>query len=100
MTLVIFTGGVGLWMSGGTGEWWRALLGMLCLSFSAGAAGALNMWYERDLDAMMERTKSRPLPMGWFSLDLLIFGTHGQCVVGGADGSFCRYAGSDHFGGC
>ena len=51
-------------MSGGTIEWWRALLGMLCLSFGAGAAGALNMWYERDLDAMMERTKSRPLPMG------------------------------------
>ena len=76
MTLVIFTGGVGLWMSGGTIEWWRALLGMLCLSFGAGAAGALNMWYERDLDAMMERTKSRPLPMGLVQpRSALIFGT-------------------------
>ena len=76
MTLVIFTGGVGLWMSGGTIEWWRALLGMLCLSFGAGAAGALNMWYERDLDAMMERTKSRPLPMGLVQpRSALIFGS-------------------------
>jgi len=59
-----FLGAVGLWMSGGAIEWWRAAVGLLCLCLGAGAAAALNMWYERDLDALMERTRTRPLPMG------------------------------------
>ena len=37
---------------------------MLCLALGAGAAGAFNMWYERDIDAVMRRTRGRPLPMG------------------------------------
>jgi len=37
---------------------------MLCLAVGAGAAGAINMWYDRDIDAIMNRTKTRPIPMG------------------------------------
>ena len=37
---------------------------MLCIAIGAGAAGALNMWYEADLDAIMARTAQRPIPLG------------------------------------
>jgi heme o synthase len=41
-----------------------AAVAMLCIAVGAGAAGALNMWYERDIDALMRRTAARPLPAG------------------------------------
>jgi protoheme IX farnesyltransferase len=41
-----------------------ALVAMFCIALGAGAAGAINMWYERDIDALMKRTKNRPLPQG------------------------------------
>jgi protoheme IX farnesyltransferase len=37
---------------------------ILCIALGAGAAGALNMWYEADLDALMKRTANRPIPAG------------------------------------
>ena len=37
---------------------------MLCIAVGAGAAGAINMWYDRDIDAVMRRTATRPLPAG------------------------------------
>ena len=75
MTLVIFTGIVGLVVSGGTVSWLQAIVGILCLSFGAGSAGALNMWIERKSDALMERTAGRPLPQGRVtSTGALVFG--------------------------
>jgi protoheme IX farnesyltransferase len=62
MSLVIFTGFVGMWCAPAGLPWPLALTALLCLAVGSGAAGALNMWYERDLDALMERTKNRPLP--------------------------------------
>lgn len=66
MSLVVFTGFGGLWLAPG-GENLNPVLGMiamLCLAVNAGAAGAINMWYDRDIDAVMRRTQGRPIPMG------------------------------------
>ena len=41
-----------------------ATTAMLCIMVAAGASGAINMWYERDIDAIMHRTSNRPLPEG------------------------------------
>ncbi|MFP4313927.1 MAG: heme o synthase [Alphaproteobacteria bacterium] len=66
MSLVIFTGFVGMWIAPGMGDIhpFLLLVGMLCLSLNAGAAGAINMWFDRDIDSIMSRTKTRPIPMG------------------------------------
>ena len=67
MSLVIFTSFVGLIISPIKTSLYEILLIIFAISLGAGAAGALNMWYESDLDKKMERTKSRPLPMGHVS---------------------------------
>lgn len=64
MTLVVFTAAVGLWLAPGQIEAWRAVLGLMILAVGAGASGALNMWYDRDIDAVMSRTAKRPIPNG------------------------------------
>jgi heme o synthase len=64
MTLVVFTGACGLLAAPGTLHPVLAFTAILCIAMGAGAAGALNMWYERDLDARMRRTAKRPLPAG------------------------------------
>lgn len=66
MSLVIFTGFVGMWIAPGMSDIhpFLLLVGMLCLSLNAGAAGAINMWYDRDIDAVMKRTQNRPIPLG------------------------------------
>ncbi|HEY8192181.1 MAG TPA: heme o synthase [Alphaproteobacteria bacterium] len=66
MSLVVFTGFAGMWIAPGfhTLHPLLAAVAMLCLAVGAGAAGAANMWYERDIDALMNRTRGRPLPMG------------------------------------
>ncbi len=64
MSLVIFTGFAGMWIAPGIENIHPFLLAvaMLCLAIGAGAAGAINMWFDRDIDAIMNRTKDRPLP--------------------------------------
>lgn len=64
MSLVVFTGIVGLLLTPGSLHPVIAIAAILCIAVGSGAAGAINMWYERDIDTVMERTKSRPLPQG------------------------------------
>lgn len=64
MSLVVFTGIVGLLLAPGHIHPVIALAAILCIAVGSGAAGAINMWYERDIDALMDRTKGRPLPQG------------------------------------
>ena len=64
MSLVIFTCAVGLLTSPITISFIDSLIGILFVTMGAGAAGALNMWYEADLDKMMTRTCLRPIPTG------------------------------------
>ena len=64
MSLVVFSGFAGLYLAPGTLHPILALTAILCIAVGAGASGAINMWYDRDIDAVMERTRGRPLPMG------------------------------------
>jgi len=64
MSLVIFTCAVGLLTAPNHVSTKDAIIGILLVSIGAGAAGALNMWYESDLDALMTRTCLRPIPTG------------------------------------
>ena len=64
MSLVVFTGIVGMALAPGHLNPVQALVAVLCIAVGAGAAGALNMWYDRDIDALMRRTALRPLPTG------------------------------------
>jgi len=64
MSLVIFTCAVGLLTAPNLIPNKDAIIGILLVSLGAGAAGALNMWYESDLDALMTRTCLRPIPAG------------------------------------
>jgi protoheme IX farnesyltransferase len=64
MSLVVFTGFAGMMVAPGGLHPVLAAIAILCIAVAAGAAGAINMWYERDVDALMTRTKDRPLPAG------------------------------------
>jgi protoheme IX farnesyltransferase len=64
MSLVVFTGLVGLIVAPGHLHPILAAVAVLCIAIGAGAAGAINMWYDRDIDAIMRRTAGRPLPTG------------------------------------
>src|SRR5260370_15896970 len=64
MPLVVFTGLVGVLIAPGHLPPFAAALAVLAIELGSGAAGAINMWYERDLDALMARTRNRPLPAG------------------------------------
>ncbi|HTZ80553.1 MAG TPA: heme o synthase [Stellaceae bacterium] len=64
MSLVVFTGFVGLYLAPGHLHPVLAAVAVLCIAVGAGASGAINMWYDRDIDALMRRTADRPLPAG------------------------------------
>jgi protoheme IX farnesyltransferase len=64
MTLVVFSGLVGLLVAPGHLHPVLAITAILCIAIAAGAAGAINMWYDRDIDAVMRRTSNRPIPAG------------------------------------
>ena len=64
MSLVVFTALTGMVIAPGSIHPILGLVAILCIAAGAGASGALNMWYDADLDARMERTASRPIPAG------------------------------------
>ena len=75
MSLVIFTCAVGLLTAPNTISLFDAIIGIFFVTIGAGAAGALNMWYEADLDKLMTRTCLRPIPTGKINREhALIFG--------------------------
>ncbi len=64
MSLVVFTALVGLMIAPVHVHPVLAFTSILCIAVGAGASGALNMWYESDIDALMSRTANRPIPRG------------------------------------
>jgi protoheme IX farnesyltransferase len=64
MTLVVFTAIVGLLVAPVPIHPALGVAAILCIAVAAGAAGAINMWYDRDIDALMRRTARRPIPAG------------------------------------
>jgi protoheme IX farnesyltransferase len=78
MSLVVFTAAVGLLLAPGalqTLDLVTAVTAILCIAIGAGASGAINMWYDRDIDLHMQRTMNRPLPAGRLTAaEALIFG--------------------------
>ena len=64
MTLVVFTAACAMIAAPGTIHPFLGFIAILCIAVAAGASGALNQWYEADIDALMKRTANRPLPAG------------------------------------
>tara|TARA_A100001037_G_scaffold60356_1_gene52495 strand:- start:74 stop:961 length:888 start_codon:yes stop_codon:yes gene_type:complete len=64
VSLVVFSGLAGLLVAPGEIHPLIAAVAVLCIAVGAGASGAINMWYDRDIDAVMDRTRQRPIPMG------------------------------------
>jgi protoheme IX farnesyltransferase len=83
MSLVVFTALVGLMVAPGGIDPFAGLIALICIAAGAGAAGALNMWYDADIDALMARTAMRPIPGGRVSRpEALVFGLMlGTCAV-------------------
>lgn len=87
MSLSIFTAICGILMAPGSLHLLLGFITILCISIGAGASGCLNMWYDRDIDAIMQRTKNRPLPAGRLHPDNalafgLILGSASVMVLG------------------
>ncbi len=75
VSLVVFTGLIGLLIAPGHLNPVLGMAAILCIAVAAGAAGAINMWYDRDIDAIMRRTARRPIPVGRITPDqALCFG--------------------------
>jgi protoheme IX farnesyltransferase len=75
MSLVVFTGLVGVLVAPGELHPAIVAIAVLCIAAGSGAAGAINMWYDRDIDAIMARTANRPIPKGRIA--------PGEALVGG-----------------
>ena len=75
MWLAVFTAGVGIMIAPNQNSLFLSLIILLCISIGAGAAGALNMWWDKEIDNMMVRTSGRPLPSEKISSDdAFVFG--------------------------
>jgi protoheme IX farnesyltransferase len=75
MALVVFTAVVGMVLAPQGQHPALAIIALICITVGAGASGALNMWYDADIDAQMQRTAARPIPRGHVTPDeALTFG--------------------------
>jgi len=75
MSLVVFTAAVGLLVAPTRPPLFQAVLAIVLIALGGGAAGALNMWWDGDIDALMRRTRARPVPRGRVSpRAVLVFG--------------------------
>ena len=75
MSLVVFSGFAGLVAAPVQPHPLLAAVAILCIAVASGASGAINMWYDRDIDAVMQRTRNRPIPQGRVNADeALAFG--------------------------
>ncbi len=82
MSLVIFTALVGMAIAPGHIHPVIGLAALICITVGAGASGALNMWYDRDIDAVMRRTITRPIPQGRVTpTEALAFGVILACFA-------------------
>ena len=76
MSLVVFTGACGLILAPGFVGLDTAIIAVICIAAGAGASGAINMWYDEDIDRIMRRTQNRPIPAGRMNpREALIFGS-------------------------
>ena len=88
MSLVVFTGLVGLLLAPGHIDPLTAVAAVLSIAVGAGASGAINMWYDRDIDRVMQRTCNRPLPAGRLQpRAALVLGTTLACLSVAAMGT-------------
>ncbi|MBN8530397.1 MAG: heme o synthase [Alphaproteobacteria bacterium] len=82
MQLVVFTAVAGMLLAPGVGQMHPLIfaIAVMCVAVASGAGGAINMWFDRDIDAVMLRTVSRPIPAGrvqpadalWFGVILSV----------------------------
>jgi protoheme IX farnesyltransferase len=80
MSLVVFTALAGLVVAPGHLHPVLGFVSLLCIAVGAGASGALNMWYDADIDAIMKRTRTRPIPAGRVTLqEAFAFGMTLSC---------------------
>lgn len=87
MSLVVFTAFVGLLLAPGGINPFVGAIAILCIAIGAGASGALNMWYDADIDAVMSRTANRPIPAGRIERDHalalgLVLSVFSVCLLG------------------
>lgn len=75
MSLVVFTAFVGLLLAPGAIDPKTGFIAIVCIALGAGASGAINMWYDQDIDVVMRRTMNRPIPAGRMNpREVLLFG--------------------------
>ncbi len=82
MSLVVFTALVGLVAAPGSMHPVLAVIALICIAVGAGASGALNMWFDADIDARMARTAGRPIPQGRIAPEEAL--TFGSVLAAGA----------------
>jgi protoheme IX farnesyltransferase len=69
MSLVVFTGAAGMWLAPGQLHPFLQLITVFAIALGSGGGAAINMWYDRDIDAQMKRTAKRPIPSGRIAAD-------------------------------
>ena len=93
MSLVVFTALVGMLLAPVTIDPFVGLTAIACIALGAGASGAINMWYDRDIDSVMQRTMNRPLPAGRLRPGTaLLLGVALACASVGAMAMFVNLA--------